>query len=73
MEPQPRKPTVNGPADWFTGDVWIDRIVAPEGQSQLNVGAVHFTPGAPGPRGIAHDGGQTLLRHRRPRSRPISR
>jgi hypothetical protein len=43
---QPKNPTSKGPAEWFTGDVWIDRIVEPHDQSQLNVGAVHFTPGA---------------------------
>ena len=26
---QPRPPTIKGPADWFTGDVWIDPIVQP--------------------------------------------
>ncbi len=59
MQPQPKKPTVKGPQDWFTGDVWIDPIVAPEGQSQLNVSAVHFTPGAR-TAWHSHDGGQTL-------------
>ena len=38
--------TMKGPADWFTGDVWVDSIVRPEGDSQLSIGAVHFTPGA---------------------------
>ena len=50
MQPQPRKPTVKAPADWFTGDVWIDPIVQPEGESRLNVGAVHFTLHHPRPR-----------------------
>ena len=44
MGVQPKKPTSKGPAEWFTGDVWIDRIVQPGDHSQLNVGAVHFTP-----------------------------
>ena len=57
LEPKPR--TVKGPADWFTGDVWIDPIVQPQGDSQLNVGAVHFTPGAR-TAWHSHDGGQTL-------------
>ena len=43
---QPKRPTMKGPADWFTGDVYIDPIVQPEGDSTLNIGAVHFTPGA---------------------------
>ena len=29
MEIQPKQPTVKGPADWFTGDVWLDSIAAP--------------------------------------------
>lgn len=29
MEIRPQQPTVKGPADWFTGDVWIDSIVQP--------------------------------------------
>ena len=59
VQPQPRKPTVKGPAEWFTGDVWIDPIVQPEGGSQLSVGAVHFTPGAR-TAWHSHNGGQTL-------------
>ena len=26
MEHIPTRPTTKGPADWFTGDVWIDPI-----------------------------------------------
>ena len=29
MELKPKQPTVQGRADWFTGDVWIDSIVQP--------------------------------------------
>ena len=43
---EPKQPTSKGPAEWFTGDVWIDRIVNPEAPSRLSVAAVHFTPGA---------------------------
>jgi hypothetical protein len=43
---QPKKPTVKGPTEWFTGDVWIDSIVQQSDHSTLNVGAVHFTPEA---------------------------
>jgi len=50
---------VKGPSDWFTGDVWIDPIVQPQGDSPLNIGAVHFTPGAR-TAWHSHDGGQTL-------------
>jgi quercetin dioxygenase-like cupin family protein len=56
---QPKEPTSKGPAEWFTGDVWIDGIVQPDGHSQLNVCAVHFTPGAR-TAWHSHEGGQTL-------------
>jgi quercetin dioxygenase-like cupin family protein len=59
VDVQPKTPTIKGPADWFTGDVWIDSIVQPQGDSQLNVGAVHFTPGAR-TAWHSHAGGQTL-------------
>jgi quercetin dioxygenase-like cupin family protein len=58
-EIQPKRPTVKGPAEWFTGDVWIDSIVAPHDHSPLSVGAVHFTPGAR-TAWHSHEGGQTL-------------
>jgi quercetin dioxygenase-like cupin family protein len=54
-----RKPTVKGPAEWFTGDVWIDSIIQPNDRSPLNVGSVHFTPGAR-TAWHSHEGGQTL-------------
>lgn len=56
---QPKKPTSRGPAEWFTGDVWIDPIVQPHDGSQLNVGEVHFSPGVR-TAWHAHEGGQTL-------------
>jgi quercetin dioxygenase-like cupin family protein len=59
MEIRPKQPTAKGPADWFTGDVWIDGIVQPRDDSRLNVGAVHFTPGAR-TAWHSHQGGQTL-------------
>ena len=59
MERRPKPPTAKGPADWFTGDVWIDAIVSAQGGSQLNVGAVHFAPGAR-TAWHSHAGGQTL-------------
>ena len=46
MEVQPRKPTAKGPAEWFTGDVWIDAIAQSQQPSGMGVAAVHFTPGA---------------------------
>ena len=57
---EPKKPTVKGPAEWFTGDVWIDSLAEPNDVSTLNVGAVHFTPGAR-TAWHSHEGGQTLV------------
>jgi quercetin dioxygenase-like cupin family protein len=59
MEIQPKQPTAKGPADWFTGDVYIDRVAQGEAPSRLNVNAVHFTPGAR-TAWHAHSLGQTL-------------
>lgn len=59
MELQPRKPTAKGPADWFTGDVWIDVVAEGHGASPLMIGSVHFTPGAR-TAWHRHDIGQTL-------------
>src|SRR3954467_12633214 len=38
--------TQNGPADWFTGDVYIDTIGAREAPARAAAAFVHFTPGA---------------------------
>ena len=38
--------TVKGPADWFTGDVWIDAVAAAPAPSRVTANLVHFTPGA---------------------------
>jgi quercetin dioxygenase-like cupin family protein len=59
VDVQPKQPTIKGPVDWFTGDVWIDSLVQPEGDSHLSVIAVHFTPGAR-TAWHSHEGGQTL-------------
>ncbi|HZQ76732.1 MAG TPA: cupin domain-containing protein [Acidimicrobiia bacterium] len=59
MELRPKQATVKGPADWFTGQVWIDGIVQPHDDSNVNIGAVHFTPGAR-TAWHSHAGGQTL-------------
>ena len=42
--------TQRGPADWFTGEVYIDAIAAPAGTSTFAAANVHSPP-APGPRG----------------------
>ena len=59
MEVQKKQATAKGPADWFTGDVYIDGIARGREPSHLSVGAVHFTPGAR-TAWHSHDGGQTL-------------
>ena len=46
MNVQPGGPTVRGPQEWFTGEVWIDSITNGHGPHQLSLGNVHFTPGA---------------------------
>ena len=46
MEIQPKQPTAKGPAEWFTGDVWIDAIARGEEPSRVRVSAVRFSPSA---------------------------
>lgn len=41
-----RPKTARGPADWFTGTVWVDSVVAPESQTALRAARVSFEPGA---------------------------
>jgi quercetin dioxygenase-like cupin family protein len=38
--------TARGPADWFTGAVYVDTIAVPAASSRIGAAAVHFTPGA---------------------------
>jgi quercetin dioxygenase-like cupin family protein len=38
--------TRRAPAEWFTGEVWIDEIAAAPPPSRLRAFSVHFTPGA---------------------------
>jgi hypothetical protein len=35
-----------GPADWFTGSVYIGTVTSPSDDWQIGAAAVHFTPGA---------------------------
>lgn len=60
MDIQPKQPSVKGPAEWFTGDVWIDVVARGEEPSRLRVSAVHFAPGAR-TAWHSHAVGQTLL------------
>jgi quercetin dioxygenase-like cupin family protein len=46
MDVQSSKPTIAGPTDWFTGQVWIDSIATGHDPHQLSLGNVHFAPGA---------------------------
>ena len=59
MEMLPREPTVKGPAERFTGDVWFDVIARGEEPSRLRVNTVRFSPGAR-TAWHAHAVGQTL-------------
>jgi quercetin dioxygenase-like cupin family protein len=60
VEIQAKPPTTKGPADWFTGDVWIDGIARGEGISRVRVSAVRFPPSAR-TAWHAHAVGQTLF------------
>ena len=42
----PKQPTVKGPAEMFTGDVWFDVIAKGEEPSRMRVNAVRFSPRA---------------------------
>jgi quercetin dioxygenase-like cupin family protein len=59
MPIEPKPPTAKGPADWFTGDVYIDTIVWGDEPSRVRVNAVHFTPSAR-TAWHSHTVGQTL-------------
>ena len=49
-----------GPADKFTGTVYVDTIATPSGASRLSAGSVHFAPAAR-TAWHAHPHGQTLF------------
>jgi quercetin dioxygenase-like cupin family protein len=38
--------TVKAPADWFTGDVYLDAVAAAPAPARVQANLVHFTPGA---------------------------
>lgn len=59
MEISRNAATAKGPAETFTGDVWVDPITRGLPPSQLNVAAVRFAPGARS-AWHSHHGGQTL-------------
>jgi quercetin dioxygenase-like cupin family protein len=41
-----KQPTVKGPAETFTGDVWLDVIARGEEPSRMRVNVARFAPGA---------------------------
>ena len=51
--------TSPGPADWFTGTVFIDTIATPGEESRIGAAAVHFAPGAR-TAWHTHPNGQTI-------------
>ena len=52
-------PTRRGPAEWFTGTVFIDAVAEPSEVSRLSASNVHFTPGAR-TAWHTHPNGQTI-------------
>src|SRR5215208_4930175 len=52
--------TANGPDDWFTGDVYIDTVAAPQPPARVAAALVHFTPGAR-TAWHTHPDGQTIF------------
>ena len=61
MNIEPKQPTRKAPAQWFTGDVYIDAIHVRKAEpSRMACGCVHFTPGAR-TAWHSHAVGQTLL------------
>ncbi|MGI8591094.1 MAG: cupin domain-containing protein, partial [Nakamurella sp.] len=59
MKINPKAPSANGPAEFFTGDVWFDVIAKGEEPSRLRVNTVRFAPGAR-TAWHCHANGQTL-------------
>ena len=55
----PKQPSTKGPAEMFTGDVWLDVIAKGEAPSRMRVNTVRFSPGAR-TAWHAHAVGQTL-------------
>jgi quercetin dioxygenase-like cupin family protein len=59
MNLDPKLPTAKGPADRFTGDVYVDAINPAREGSSMIVAGVHFTPCAR-TNWHSHERGQTL-------------
>jgi quercetin dioxygenase-like cupin family protein len=59
VEVRPKSPSVEGPAEWFTGAVRLDMVVQGSGGSSLTIAAVHFPPGGR-TAWHSHSQGQTI-------------
>jgi quercetin dioxygenase-like cupin family protein len=46
LHPTGERPSERGPADSFTGTVWLDRLVVAPVPARVRAGRVTFTPGA---------------------------
>ena len=73
MNVQPKKPSIKGPAEWFTGDVWIDGIAQGEEPSRgyacecraLHPGRPHrLAFPRPRPDSVRHRGCRGLVQSR---------
>jgi len=53
-------PTARGPADWFTGEVFLDTVAEVTDESRFAAAFVHFAPGAR-TAWHTHPFGQTLF------------
>jgi quercetin dioxygenase-like cupin family protein len=52
--------TMAGPADWFTGTVFVDSVASPAGIARVSASNVHFAPGAR-TAWHTHPNGQTIF------------
>jgi quercetin dioxygenase-like cupin family protein len=52
--------TKAGPAEWFTGSVYLDTVAAPSEAFRIQANSVHFTPGAR-TAWHTHPNGQTIF------------
>ena len=59
MNIETKQPTVKGPAQTFSGDVWFDVVVPENDYARMRVNVVRFAPGAR-TAWHCHPGGQTL-------------
>lgn len=57
--PESDRPTRQGPAEWFTGTVWIDPVVTGAPPAHIQAARVAFAPGAR-TNWHTHPRGQTL-------------